>query len=308
MRSNLAVPLVALAFAASTQIAGAQLNVQTEDGDRVTIGPGGISVQKSGAGGSNVNITPFGGVSVQQKQTGKSVDVSTSGINVRNRAKIRTNSTNRTSVTSKAKSQKTTVTTEISLEQQVTSIEIQVYGKKSGGPLLARIEKLEIDNIGKKSTGSLKQRVSALYKAVGMTEPTVASTSTSTTQINVTGATPSVSVTRTGSNANAEVTIGGPLLNLSSLTSGGGIVISSSGQTGTVRCNGEHAIINASNCRLRFQGNLSTLTINGSLNQLALDGVTLITNNGSNNNVTWSTASGAPTVVDNGSNNSLRVR
>lgn len=300
MRRIFAVSSLALAFAASVQIAGAQINVQTEDGNQVTIGPGGISIQKSSSGPrKTVNITPGGGISVR-KSTGKTVDISAGGgINVRSSGGTRTKSTSSTSVTTKSTT-KTTVTAEIPLEQQVTSIEIQVYGKKSDGPLLGRIEKLEVDNIGKKGTGSLKQRVAVLNRSVGLSDPPVSATGSSSS-VSVT-AKPTVSVTGSGSS----VSITGAGAHKFGGITGSAIVINDSGHTGTIRCNGDHAVIDASNCKLRFQGNLGTLTINGSLNELTCDGVQLITNNGSNNSVSWSNSSA--TVVDNGSNNRMSVR
>lgn len=311
MRRIFAVPSLALALAATAQVAGAQINVQTEDGNQVTIGPGGISIQKSSGGPrKTVNITPSSGISVR-KSTGKAVDISAgSGINVRSTGSARARTTSRTTVTTKSQA-KTTVTAEIPLEQQVTSIEIQVYGRKSDGPLVSRIEKLEIDNIGKTGTGSLKQRVAVLNRSVGLTEPSPA-TGGSSSRVSVT-AKPAVSVTGNGSSisikgapgAEMQVTAGGPYPNISGIT-GSAIVISNSGHTGTIKCNGDHAVINASNCKLRFQGNLGTLTINGSLNDLTCDNVQLVTSNGSNNSVSWSNSSA--TVVDHGSNNRMSVR
>lgn len=303
MRRIYRLSLLAFLASASVQVASAQIDVQSEDGNRVTIGPGGISIQKAGAGpGKTVNISPLGGISVQ-KGGNESVDISTTGINVRTTTKGKVRATGaRTSVTKRSSStKKTTVTAEVPLEEQVTSIEIQVYGKKTqGAPLLARIEKLEIDNAGQKGTGTLKARVAALMRIVGINQPPVASGGASVTQqstLTVSG-TPSVSITGSGD---------GGFLSIAT-TGGSGYIINDSGMNGTIRCRGENAVINASGCKLRFQGNLDRLIINGSHNELVCDGVSKISVNGSSNAVSWNTSLGSPMVSNNGSNNNLRIR
>ncbi len=260
----------------------AQINVESADGDQVTIGPGGITVNKKGS-----------------RET---VDINQNGIYVNGtggrRAKVQVRQpstvTRKVTTTSQKSGQVVAVR---SIEDQVASMEVQVYGAKTQGkPLLVRIEKLEMDSIGKKGAGTLKERVTVLLSAVGGTQSSAVS-HTSTVQVTEQSHPGSNSISV--SSENGSVAVHG---------STSDIVINDSNLERTIKSNHNNVVINASSCELKFQGVVNHLTVNGSGNRVYCESVAQISLNGADNDVSWKPTPHKPRIENVGADNVLRAR
>jgi hypothetical protein len=84
---------------------------------------------------------------------------------------------------------------------------------------------------------------------------------------------------------------------------GGTVTINESGLTRTVDCAGQGVAISGSANNLTFTGTCTSVTVNGSRNEVRIADVGQIAVNGSFNTITWS--DGDPTTSDNGQGNSI---
>ena len=342
-------PIILLSMGILLQIqpALAQFNIKTDDGTDVSIGPYGISVQEKN---QKVNITPGG---IQVRKPGEAVDISPAGINVNKpgrTAKIKTHKSGSSSSSSvrasgsSTNSVTVTGSSGLSLEQQISNLEIQVYGHRTeGGTLLARVEKLERDNLGQKSNGTIRDRVNVLARELtasgGSSAISVQNTGRSRQQqsqqysqqynrgynnqsagsIQITGNNQgapagSVQIRDTdggggiiqfsGTGTGQNSSVG---INMNSNGNSQEIVMNSSNYQGTVTCSNNDLVLNASNCKIKVAGPVRGLILNGSDNEISCDSVQHVQANGSLNKVNWS-PSARPSIQDVGSQNSLRSR
>lgn len=341
MKTTLLV--VILGMISSVQASHAQINIQSDEGNVTLGGDGGINIRQ---GGQSVRLGP-GGITIQQP--GHGVRVKSSSVKTRNsRSSVEVKSTG-------SKVKKSTVVTKekaviaLSIEQRVTNLEMQAYGKKTTGvPLIGRVEKLEADTLGAVGSGTLTVRVSKLASALGVNEG-VNKTVAVSKSVAVSGGTPSVqinpgqvdisdsdsSVSMNAGAGGASMRIndtgsftsvrmnsgdGGASMRINGTGSGtsvrmnagggggaGDIVFDTSGFDGTVACNGNNVVLNASSCNIRFTGTINALVLNGSSNDITCDTVRHVQVNGSANDVKWS-KSANPSVADVGSANTLRSR
>lgn len=291
MKTTLLV--VALGMISSVHAAQAQINIESDEGN-VTIGGDGIRVR---SGGQSVNLNP-GGITIQQP--GQNVRVQSSGRPRSSSTSIKTKKS--TAVTNV----KTTAVTGLSIEQRVTNLEMQAYGKKTTGiPLIARVEKLETDTLGATGSGTLTVRVTKLASALGVTEGTKQSVivkkspPASNTLVDINPG--HIDISSSGSGSSVRMNSGG------GVGQPGDIVLDTSGFEGTVACNGGNVVLNASSCDIKFTGTINALVLNGSSNEITCDSVRHIQVNGSANDVNWS-RSANPSVANAGSANTLKSR
>jgi hypothetical protein len=272
----------------------AQIQVQTDEGNSVTIGPGGINVQDPHHG-TVLNISPTGVTGVTGAGTqSKKVNISTHSKRTgQSGTAVSVQRTGRTA-TQQAVGGSSQGT---SLQAQVEQIELAVTGTAQKNlPLSARVEKLEIDNLGARGSGPLKARIEALAKSLGVTRPSPSGLNV--TDINITPGGLSVTSRGHGSQSvttQAQVTSG---LN----TGSDCLLIDSDSRQGTYNLKGGSVIINSNNCKLRLLGHCSKLVVNGNNNQVYGEQVDSILVNGNSNTVTWPAAQN-PTVLDNGNHN-----
>ncbi len=288
----------------------AQINIQGEDGSTVTIGPNGINVNGRGPGSrANVKLGP-GGIQIDSTDgyrrskvnlgTGKTVINSSGG-------------TTRIGSTKKTTTVKTTTTNTAvrnltglgaSAEEQVTLIEMKVYGKNSKGtPLIARVEKLEIENLGQKGNGPLKTRINILAKELGVTITGASTTivNSGNQRVEITSQTPEAMTVNLKEGAPTHTTIAaGP-----SLTD---MVVNENDQTIKGHCNGNSIVLNGNNCNLQLSGKLGIVTINGNHNRVKSDKIGVVVANGNENSVVWSHSQGAPMVTNNGKDNAIHAQ
>jgi hypothetical protein len=317
-----------LSMLLSSSACPAQINVQTEDGNSVTIGPDGINIQ-SPSKGTNLNISPSGitGVTGKPSKATRLNIKSPSGSTVSRSSSIHAGS----AVRSSGQTHSATWLDEGSLALQVEKIELSVTGKTEKNlPLVARVEKLEIDNLGAKGSGPLKERIQTLASTLGVTLKTQTQTQTqnqshssaaagSTTGIQISGssvgASPSVtdinispdSVTLNArSNGSANLTQA--QVSVSGLGAGpNAVVINSNYKEASYSLNGGGIVINANNCRVKLAGHCGKLAVNGNHNQVACENVSSIVVTGNSNTISW--AGGLkPAVVDTGNSNTLSGR
>lgn len=71
------------------------------------------------------------------------------------------------------------------------------------------------------------------------------------------------------------------------VSSGSGLVVSSSGLEQTYECNGQDVVVNGANNALSFTGECDKVTVNGKGNVVHLEAAKRITANGTENTVTW---------------------
>jgi len=311
-RAFLAVSAIALLSSLAAVPASAQINIQGSDGETVNIGPNGISVQKRGER-STVHIGP-GSITVD----GGNSRVNTKTTRVQTRT---SKSSSPKKVTTKTTTTKSVSSAGATLDSQVSTIEIAVYGKKTvGAPLVARVEKLEVDNIGSVQSGSVKERIVALAKTLGVKIDGVTSTTTThvtTSTGTATGANIQINHAGVPGGERANVEVGGNYAHASR-----DIVIDDSNQTLNYVCNGNKIVLNSSNCTIRLKGVCGALIVNGSENNFECESVKAVSLNGSgnnlrcgnlgalsftgsNNNVTWR-SNNQPVIDDSGSSNNAR--
>ncbi len=204
-----------------------QINVQTEDGNTVTIGPDGINVQSKDtnlnigpggihgvAGGQKTRINMGSGVAGQQTKTTSSVRNKTKS----STARVNTNAASSSVSKTNTASQQVKLSGAASLQDRVSQLEIAASGKTSAGSLLARVEKLELDNLGKKGAGSLKERIDALAISLGVSQKSGSSVSRTTVNTASTSSHTSAHSSNTGSGVrarngranNVSIDMGGP--------------------------------------------------------------------------------------------------
>ncbi len=306
VRMKTTLLVVILGMISSVQASHAQINIQSDDGN-VSIGGDGINIRQ---GGQSVKLNP-GGISIQQP--GQGVRVRSSTIRTRNsRNAVEVKSTgSKVKKSSVVSNVKTTAVVALSIEQRVSNLEMQAYGKKTTGvPLIARVEKLETDTLGATGSGTLTVRVSKLAGALGVNEATKQTVSVkksvdvsggnSSVQISAPG---QIDISKSGTSVRMNAGVGGGAVG----GSGGDIVLDTSGFDGTVACNGGNVVLNASSCTIKFTGAINALVLNGSSNDISCDTVRHVQVNGSANDVKWS-RSANPSVANAGSANTLRSR
>lgn len=311
VRMKTTLLIVILGMISSVQPSQAQINIQSDDGN-VTIGGDGINIRQ---GGQSVKLNP-GGISIQQP--GQAVRVKSSTVRTRNsRNAVEIKSTgSKVKKSAVVSNVKTTSVVALSIEQRVSNLEMQAYGKKTTGiPLIARVEKLETDTLGATGSGTLTVRVSKLASALGISEATIQTVSVKKS-VDVSAGNPSVQINAPGqidisrSGTSVRMNAGG------GVASGGGgaaglsgsdIVLDTSGFDGTVACNGGNVVLNASSCTIKFTGAINALVLNGSSNDISCDSVRHVQVNGSANDVKWSRTAN-PSVANSGSANTLRSR
>lgn len=258
--------------------ASAQFNIQTQDGGNVSIGPGGITVNKRN---KKIDISPAG-INIQKPN--KTVEVSPSGVmtskgkhknskELKEEQAAALSGTGSSSVSMNADN--------LSLDQRVTLIEMHVYGKKSDQPLLHRVEKLERDNFGKKGTGTIVNRIDLLWKDLAPPATPLSGPAQDVIGINSNDSSKSI---------DSQV-----------------LTLNDSNFDGEIKCNNNDAILNASNCKIKFTGTLRKLVVNGSNNEIYCEDIRDVQTNGSSNNVSWN-ANAKPNIADAGSENKMRAK
>ena len=292
----------------------AQINIQGEDGSTVTIGPGGINVNGRGPGSrANVRLGP-GGIQIDSSDGYKRSKVNLgTGLNVQTNkgrtTKTVTTTTRRVGSTTVKSTSVNTATRSFassgpSAEQQVTMIEMKIYGQSyNGKPLMTRVEKLEIDNLGQKGSGPLKTRISILAKELGVTI-----TGASTTIVNSGHSTVSITSPApetTTVNIRESITRRGDTSAEAHLSD---MVLNDNNQTIKGYCNGNAIVVNGNNCQLQLTGKLSLVTINGNHNRIRSDKIDMVVANGDNNTVTWSHLHAAPAITNNGADNAIHAQ
>lgn len=298
-----------------------QINVETGD-ETVTIGPGGISVQKRGGGSETVRITP-GGIDINGQRPGgnTSLRLSPSGVRVvpsstQTKSKV---TTVRKAAGSGSGTIRTTSATgaTLSLEEQVSRLEVSVYGAKTvGRPLLARVEKLETDNLGATGTGSVKARILNLAKVLGVSLAVQSAGTTRPSSIVTTTVRQAPHAASSQSQA-ASISVAPGSLSITANGSGAAsiaanvqdaqddLVINYPNQTLSYSCHGGDVTINAYNCRVKLSGEVANLVVNGNNNQVTCDKVASVTVNGTGNHVQWLKAY-RPDVMNNGTHNVMK--
>lgn len=291
------------------QASHAQFNIQTDDGN-VTMGADGIHIRKSG---KSVDLGS-GGISAYK--TKKTVKVNSTGIsarNGRNSAVINSSgmAVKKGTVSTRTKTSTKTV---VSLDQRVSSLEIQAYGKKTVGvPLIGRVEKLEADTLGATGTGTLNVRISKLAAALGTTEATSRQTmsvnegvTTTRSTIENSGGVPTVDISKFGNSEKIQAVGAAAGVGITGGT-GKDIILDTSSYEGTIAGNGGNVVLNASGCDIKITGTVNALVLNGSSNDITCDTVRHVQSNGSANTVSWSRGV-SPSIADHGSANTLRSR
>jgi len=104
------------------------------------------------------------------------------------------------------------------------------------------------------------------------------------------------------SGANAGRSAGSVAVSSSGSSSGGKLVLNASGSTDTLECQGRTVTINGSSNTYDFRGDCESLVVNGTHNEVTLDGVRKIVVPGAHNQIRWARALGrdAPTITVNG--------
>ncbi len=269
-------PLLAV-FIISMNPASAQFNIQTKDGGNVSIGPNGISVNKRN---KKIDISPAG---INIEKPGKTVEVTPDGVKTSKNKHKKADKDDTEAVSGAGSTSLSVNAGNLSLDQRITLIEMHVYGKKSDQPLMHRVEKLERDNFGKKGSGTIVQRIDALWK--DLAPP----------------ATPQDSTINSG------IGIGSSPLELSKKDDSQVLTLNNSNFEGEIKCQNNDAILNASNCKIKFLGPLRKLVVNGSNNEIYCENILEIQTNGSGNDVSWS-ADMKPSGADAGTSNKLHAK
>lgn len=306
---------VAALFLLCTSACFAQINIQGEDGSTVTIGPGGININGRGTGNrANVKMGP-GGIQIDSNDgykrsrvnLGQGMTVQTSKAG--NTKVIRTVTKRGPTTSVKTSTYNTGTRTYVApviagptAEEQVTIIEMKIYGKNSAGkPLMARVEKLEIDNLGQKGNGPLKSRINVLAKELG-----VNITGASTTIIN--SGNSAIEITSPNARAMTSVEVRNLAPSVSPLANGPALtdmVVNENNQIIKGHCDGNSIVLNGNNCQLQLSGKVGIVTINGNHNRIKSDKLGIVVANGNNNSVTWTHTQGAPLVTNNGRDNAI---